>query len=139
MKSNSWTSLCIINTPNAQTCCFDLRCYCNCTTTAMHRFMHACINRWRLSTLPGKTSPAMLVCVCGCADNLQITGSVAFPGHVSYTHGTCSLSEVSAPVCQKNVPFAHLLKLSVPAHMHASCEDILHQLCNIMVRFNPSS
>ena len=42
----------------------------------------------------------MASCKCvrlvpGNADNLQITGGVSFPGRVSYTHGTCSLSAVS--------------------------------------------
>ena len=27
-----------------------------------------------------------------CADNLKITGNVAFPGRVSYVRGTCSLA-----------------------------------------------
>ena len=34
------------------------------------------------------------MCVCVCADNLQITGDVNFPSQVKYTKGDCSIGQV---------------------------------------------
>ena len=51
----------------------------------------------------------------GCAGNLQITGKVAFPGRVSYTHGICNLSQVYIKI----ITFCALDNLCVQ-HAHQS-------------------
>ena len=58
------------------------------------------VQRFSRSRVSGSDAVLLYLRLCvRCAGKLQITGKVAFPGHVSYTHGTCSLSPASSPIC----------------------------------------
>ena len=67
----------------------------NCDT----RFMHTRVSASYAANTASKITLLYLRLCGGCAGNLQITGKVAFPGHISYTHGTCSLSPVRSFTC----------------------------------------